>query len=330
MDVSANSLKPAIYMPGPTADQVDRASDHFEEAADMGDLNKMDKIADAMARRTSNDNSRMGRRRARMERTLDRMASPDANGPELSKQDRETIHRLRTGLMANQNKYDGLKGPLGEKSAKQVMNDASALADKLRSQGRHYLANTVEKAANEMGKQVQGSDVPEDPMDKLADDFDQASAAGDGAKMDEIVDKLAKDADIDSIRDLGLNQTQKGLDKLGETARKFESMFEGIGLDKAADKFDKHNDTIQRMRKAIVAAMDGDKVRNGKLGGEDLGDLLKDAKDLKKDMMRGPFKKMAGPVKSAIRQLESLQNGSSNNWMSVLENLFSPRASNGY
>ena len=156
-----SNFKNAIFRPidigrillpkGVNANTVDRATENFEEASLDGDIDKMDQIADMLARRTETSSPR-GRRRAVLDRTLDRLGANTNNGPRLTDAERDLVQRLRTGVAANNRMFDGLMGPLGDISAKDLMKQGKELANKLRSEGRHHYANAVESAVRELGK----------------------------------------------------------------------------------------------------------------------------------------------------------------------------------
>ena len=306
---SSAIMKPAVIGPGPSEKLVNRAAENFEEASLDGDVNRMDRIADMLARRAATDTP-AGRRLSRLDRALDRLAS-NKGQPKLSKSERDLVQRLRTGLAAKQQSYDGLKGPLGDISAKDLAAAGSKLLEKLESQGHHHYANSLRSAMTEVaGKDAMVKEpVDNNNLDMLAKDFEEASAAGDGAKMDSIVDQLAEQVRTDgSPRDNKLSELEQRLDKLGGMMRKFESMFEHFGSEKGAQKFDKFNDTIQRLRTAVLGATDGADGLKSALGDAPLDELFKDGQALLKGMKKGPMKKMSPYVEQALEMLKGMMN----------------------
>lgn len=271
---------------------LDATTDAFEEAALDGDQRTLDRLMDQLRREVRFDDTARGRRLSRLDDELDRLgraARRDRGG--LEEEDNELLQRLRSGLLAGADADDGLRTVLGDVSPEELVRQARAVARKLRRIGRHEAADAVESAAREIGRLAR-DEIGD--VDRMSDDFEDASFDRDGEGMDRIVDRLARRVDHgESRRGRRLARTERALDELGEMARSFE------GSDYQQD-----NDTIQRLRSAVLGAMNPNDALDGPLGDGSRRALVNRARELSRKLRNNGFDRFADHVDRAVRLLE--------------------------
>jgi hypothetical protein len=139
-----------------------------------------------------------------------------------------------------------------------------------------------------------------DDLGAVEDDFEAASSDGDGQRMDEILDALSRQVERDGSRhDRRLSRTERGLDRLGAMARSFGS--------DGSEEYQQDDDTIQRLRSALLAAMNGGDGLNTALGDMPLDELIERAQQLSDRLRDRGFDRQADHVDRAIRTLERMR-----------------------
>ncbi len=269
-------------------DQLDRDGtiDEFEKASLDGDQRTLDRLIDQLRREVSFERGSEGRRLGRAERMLDQLGRTARRGRSgLNDEDNDLIQRLRSALLAGANGHDDLTSAIGD--PEELARMGRELANRLRHRGMHGQAAAVSQAVRQLEGQMRAND-----LGRLADDFEDASANGDGRAMDEMMDSLAgRIGRGEGHRGRSLSRTERGLDRLGRMARQFG--------------YDEDNDTIQRLRSGVLAAMNGQDRLRTTLGDMPLDELIERGQRLADRLHDHGYESGADDVERALRVLEN-------------------------
>ncbi|MEM7678871.1 MAG: hypothetical protein AAF449_23060, partial [Myxococcota bacterium] len=127
-------------------------------------------------------------------------------------------------------------------------------------------------------------------LDQVSTIFEMAAATRSGAIQDMLIDQLSQ-----RVRDTapwtGLKALEQNLDHLGAMARGF------------GDLYHKDNDTLQRLRSLLLAALDDADGLHAGIGLTDPQQLLFDAMDLSRRMKEGAHQQPAAMLDGAIQRL---------------------------